>query len=344
MSIKPSHTLLAALAVIAGPAFAQDSAAPEADAPATDSIVQMPAGTEDATAKAEEMADEARDAADEAENAVQDAADEMTGATDTSDAGDDAAASETPTAEDATSAEEASEEEATAHDGAESETSESTEGESTSGDEATADGATNEDSQPAADSESATPETDEAAPAEAAAGESDEPEIGEYYAKSTHQDWTIRCIKAEEGVDPCELYQLLQDSDGNSVAEMTLIPLENGDVSAGATLVAPLETDLTRGLSVSIDNGEVRGYPFSFCAPVGCVSRMGFTAPELSELKRGAGATVSLLPFGADAENPVNLDLSLSGFTAAFDEMSSLAAEARAAAEAQAGSNDAPAE
>lgn len=330
MSIKPSHTLLAALAVIAGPAFAQDSATPETDAPAKDSVVQMPAGTEDAAAEAEEMANEAKDAAENAEQAVQDAADEMTGATDNSAAGDDAAASETPAAEDAT-----------AQDSAETETGKSAEDQSTSGDEATAAEATTEDSQTAADTESATPATEEA---EAAAGESDEPEIGSYYAKSTHQDWTIRCIKAEEGVDPCELYQLLQDSDGNSVAEMTLIPLENGDVSAGATLVAPLETDLTRGLSVSIDSGEVRGYPFSFCAPVGCVSRMGFTGPELSELKRGANATISLLPFGADPENPVNLDLSLSGFTAAFDEMSSLAAEARAAAEAQAGSTEAPAE
>ncbi|SIT13668.1 invasion associated locus B family protein [Paracoccus saliphilus] len=338
MSIKPSHTLLAALAVIAAPAFAQDAETPETDAPASDGTVQLPAEAEGAAAQAEELANEAEDAAAEAEAAIDDAAKAVTGA-----------------------------EEAPAEESAETEASESTEGEAapdaaeaaddaaTTEDAATADEATDEaapaDTTEAAETEEAAPTAEETAPTEgapageeAAAEESGEPETGSYYAKSTHQDWTIRCIRAEEGTDPCELYQLLKDSEGNSVAEMTLIPLSNGDVAAGATMVAPLETDLTRGLSLSIDNGEMRGYPFSFCAPVGCVSRMGFTDGEVNELKRGAKATISLLPFGADPENPVNLDLSLAGFTAAFDEMSTLAAEAQAAARAQAEADEAPAE
>ncbi|WP_103173199.1 invasion associated locus B family protein [Paracoccus sp. SY] len=171
--------------------------------------------------------------------------------------------------------------------------------------------------------------------AETAPAANAEPQVGQYYVKETHQDWTTRCLKAEQGKDPCELYQLLKDGDGNSVAEMTMIPLRNSEVAAGATLVAPLETDLVQGLGFAVGTAEPRGYPFNFCAPVGCVSRMGFTQAELDGMKRGANATVTLLPFGADRENPVRLTLSLSGFTAAFDALSAYAEAPAAEAPAE---------
>ncbi|MBO9454119.1 invasion associated locus B family protein [Paracoccus sp. R12_1] len=258
--------MLAALAVIAAPAFAQDSATPaEPDSAAQSSTAEAPA-TEAPAAEAP--------------------------------------ATEAPAAE------------------------------TSSGEDATADA-------PAADAPDADEQPAAAAPATSAAGAatatdeaaSGEPKVGSYYAKSSHTDWTVRCIKAEQGKDPCELYQLMQDADGNSVAELTLIPLTNGDVAAGATLVAPLETDLIQGLGFAVDNGKPRGYPFSFCAPVGCVSRIGLSAEELGQMKRGSAATVTLMPFGGDPKQPVELGLSLAGFTAAFDELSAYAAKDAAAAE-----------
>lgn len=183
------------------------------------------------------------------------------------------------------------------------------------------------------------PATDEPAAEEATASEPTDPadlQPGAYYVRSTHSDWTIRCIKADEGQpDPCELYQLLKDDQGNSVAEVTMIPLNQGEAAAGATIVAPLETDLVRGLGLKVDSAAQRGFPFNFCAPVGCVSRMGFDDSGLAGLKRGNVATVSLLPFGADPENPVELPMSLSGFTAAFDELEGIVAEALAQLDAQ---------
>ena len=118
-----------------------------------------------------------------------------------------------------------------------------------------------------------------------------------------------------------------------------MIPLSGGEAAAGATIVAPLETDLVRGLGLKIDSAAARGYPFNFCAPVGCVSRMGFDANGLGALKRGNAATVSLLPFGANPEEPVELPMSLTGFTAAFTELEGIVKEAQAQLEA----NPAPA-
>lgn len=267
MSIKPSHALLAALALIAGPAFAQETAAP----------AQPETTPSEQTAETPPAAGTATDAPAAEAPAVE------------------APAAEAPAAE------------------------------------ATAEGET-----PAAAPE-ATP-TDEGAAAEAAAEPAERP--GTYYAKSEHGEWTIRCIRAGEGKDPCEMYKLLNDQDDNAVAELTLVPLSNGDVAAGATLVAPLETDLIEGLGFRVDSGKMQGYPFSFCAPVGCISRLGFTTTELNAMKRGSKANIQLLPFGGDPKKPVQLEVSLSGFTAAFDELAAYAA----APAPQAPAEEAPAE
>ncbi|WP_052650098.1 invasion associated locus B family protein [Paracoccus sp. PAMC 22219] len=121
---------------------------------------------------------------------------------------------------------------------------------------------------PAADAPAAdAPAADAPAPADAPAAPADAPAAanapagqpardpngpGSYYAKSEHGDWTIRCIRADQGKDPCEMYKLLTDEDENPVAELTMVPLSNGDVAAGATLVAPLETDLIDGLGFQV--------------------------------------------------------------------------------------------
>ena len=94
---------------------------------------------------------------------------------------------------------------------------------------------------PAADAPATAPADAEtpAAPADAPAAENapagqparDPNGPGSYYAKSEHGDWTIRCIRADQGKDPCEMYKLLTDADDNPVAELTMVPLSNGDVA-----------------------------------------------------------------------------------------------------------------
>lgn len=164
----------------------------------------------------------------------------------------------------------------------------------------------------------ATPAPAAAAPA-AATGE---PQPGQYYTKQSFDDWTMRCIKTDTETDPCELYQLLKDGAGTSVAEFTLIPLTGGQVAAGATVVTPLETDLTRGLGIQIDKAQAKLYPFAFCAPVGCVARVGLPQVEIDSMKRGSVGVVSVLPYGQNPDTgTVQLTLSLKGFTAALTEL-----------------------
>lgn len=145
------------------------------------------------------------------------------------------------------------------------------------------------------------------------------PAAPEPYVKSTHGDWQLRCMRTENGSDPCEIYQLLKDAKGNSVAEVTMISLpEGGQAAVGATVVVPLETLLPPQLRLAVDGAKPKVYPYTFCAAVGCFARIGFTADEVEGLKKGAKATVSVVPAAAP-DQVVSVDISLKGFTGALE-------------------------
>lgn len=152
-----------------------------------------------------------------------------------------------------------------------------------------------------------------------AAAPEGEPQPGETYIRETFGAWGQRCLRAAEGPDPCQLYQLLNDADGNPVAEISIFPLpEGGEATAGATIVTPLETLLTEDLTLSVDGAATRRYPFTFCNAAGCVARVGFTAEEVQQFRAGNQATIRLVPAAAPDQEVV-LTISLSGFTAGFD-------------------------
>lgn len=179
--------------------------------------------------------------------------------------------------------------------------------------------------------ETAAPATEDAAPAatdpaaelDMGTEVSDAPAadaVGTPYIRAEFGDWALRCLRAEEGDDdPCQLYQLLNDADGNAVAEISMFPLPaGGRAAAGATIVVPLETLLTEQLQISVDGSAARRYPFTFCNRAGCVARVGFTEDEINQFKRGNAATMRMVPAAAPDEEVV-LNISLSGFTAGYD-------------------------
>jgi invasion protein IalB len=148
--------------------------------------------------------------------------------------------------------------------------------------------------------------------------------MGSTYVQEEVGDWELQCIRTDQEEDPCTLYQLLNDQEGNPVAEVSIFRLpEGGRAEAGATVIVPLETLLTEQLRIAVDGGQGKLYPFSFCNPVGCYARIGLTASDVEAFKRGAVARLSIVPFAAP-DQTVTLDLSLSGFTAGYDKVSVL--------------------
>ena len=142
---------------------------------------------------------------------------------------------------------------------------------------------------------------------------------GATYLAASFDKWEQRCVKMADGSDPCQLYYLLKDTDGNDVAEISVFNLPDGNqAAAGATFMAPLETLLTANLKITIDARAAKVYPFAFCTKVGCVVRMGLTGDEVTAMKKGVKATLTIVPAVAP-DKTVDLELTLKGFTAGYE-------------------------
>lgn len=155
--------------------------------------------------------------------------------------------------------------------------------------------------------------------------------VGANYTAATFGDWEQRCVRTEDGADPCQLYQLLKDQTGNPVAEITMFGLPAGQkAEAGATIIAPLETLLTEQMLLKVDSGKGKLYPFSWCAQVGCFARVGFTAEEVAGFKKGNAATITIVPVVAPDQKVV-VTISLKGFTDGYEAVNAANAKAKPA-------------
>lgn len=144
------------------------------------------------------------------------------------------------------------------------------------------------------------------------------------YIKETYGDWQLKCFRSEGQEDLCQMYQLLREDAGNPVAEISLFKLpENAQAAAGATIVVPLGTLLTQELKMSVDGGPAKSFAYAFCSVVGCFARIGLAEPDLDAFKRGAAANLQIVPAQAP-DQTVNIKVSLTGFTAAYDNVSTI--------------------
>lgn len=144
------------------------------------------------------------------------------------------------------------------------------------------------------------------------------PQLGERYSKEKFDNWDLACIRTEAETDPCSLLQVMTDPTGNPMAEFSMFRLEEGQAAvAGATVIVPLETLLPAQLTISVDGAPGKRYNYSFCNPIGCVAQIGLTQADIDAFKKGAEATVSLVPAPAP-DQVIELKLSLKGFTAGY--------------------------
>ena len=146
------------------------------------------------------------------------------------------------------------------------------------------------------------------------------PETGQGYVREESGDWQVQCVKQDDpATEPCQLYQLLRGAENNPVAEVIIERLPaGGKVVGGATIAVPHGTALSRDLRIAVDGGKGKVYRYAFCDAKSCYARIGLLAEDVSSFKKGNSATVVIFPFEAQ-DKPVELKLSLSGFTAGFD-------------------------
>lgn len=181
-----------------------------------------------------------------------------------------------------------------------------------------------------AQSDTTTTETETTPPAEESATASDTtldtgtpegPQVGEGYIREEHGDWQLQCVKLEDGAEePCQMYQLLRGAENNPVAEVVIEKLPSGNkVAAGATIAVPHGTALSKDLRIAVDGAQGKVYRYAFCDAASCYARIGLLPDDVNQFKKGNAAKVVIFPFESQ-DKPVELTLSLSGFTAAYEE------------------------
>ncbi|OAN81221.1 hypothetical protein A8B78_09425 [Jannaschia sp. EhC01] len=183
-----------------------------------------------------------------------------------------------------------------------------------------------------------------------------EVEPGEPYVSEIFRDWQVRCIRSEQDEIPdrCEMFQLLEEENGNPVAEFRIAApvIEDGETVANATILTPLDTLLSPGLQIRIDDAEPAVVPYAFCRPIGCFVQLSLTAENLAQFENGADTQVVLFALVRDelgqmGGSAVPTTASLRGFTAAFDSLEERMVEIRAFIAAQqegSGAEEAPEE
>ncbi|MFQ5438207.1 MAG: invasion associated locus B family protein, partial [Paracoccaceae bacterium] len=83
----------------------------------------------------------------------------------------------------------------------------------------------------------------------------------------------------------------------------------------------PLGVMLPNGMVFAVDDKKPKQYPFAFCSNVGCVARVGFTALELESLRSGSNGKITIRMINNPGQ-PIDIGLSLKGFSAAFAALS----------------------
>ena len=144
------------------------------------------------------------------------------------------------------------------------------------------------------------------------------PKIGQPYIAERVGDWNIRCVRTQDGNDPCELTQIIINDRNEPVAEIALFKLPSGQPAvAAANIVVPLETLLNIPLTISFGPNSIKKYPYSFCSSVGCIARIGLTEDDIALMKKGLVANLIIAHLSLPNENVI-FELSLKGFTAAY--------------------------
>ena len=148
-----------------------------------------------------------------------------------------------------------------------------------------------------------------------------EPQQTEPYIKERFENWTLKCIKPVNSIERCEANQIIFNQKQQPVAEISIIKLPKGQVAAAAaTIIVPLETILSEGLVLAIQELEPKKYQFKFCNSLGCYSQIGLTDDEVKALKKKEKASISLKHISS-GDQQIVIPMSLAGFTKTFSKV-----------------------
>lgn len=143
--------------------------------------------------------------------------------------------------------------------------------------------------------------------------------------KKKHGDWEVRCL---EGTDACAMSQVGKTGDGKRAILITIQRISGAKTKDGKVIAAamtsqtPLGILLPYGLRIKIDQDKVVPLPLARCLPAGCVSQAPMLTEAVTKMKKGSKAV-----YGFFLEKEILVNISLKGFTAAYDSLSPVPAK-----------------
>jgi len=140
--------------------------------------------------------------------------------------------------------------------------------------------------------------------------------------RGQYQDWIVRCQPAPEDAfgagELCEMYQSVSESENGQTVFEVVIGYPQGAESPIALFNLPLGMRLPPGVQMQVDDNEPVRFAIQICLTSGCRGDIALDDSLVSQMRAGAEATLTIAdPQGRGIELP----LSLSGFSAALDEV-----------------------
>lgn len=138
--------------------------------------------------------------------------------------------------------------------------------------------------------------------------------------RETHGSWEVRCA----GDNSCYIVQVASDAEGRPVVSFAVRELAQPRTEGERTFVAAAEIRtkpgvyLPAGVTFTIDETESLRIPFERCFPEGCAALPLIQQSLVDRLKAGARVRITVY---ANPSEPVAAEVSLSGFTAAYDSL-----------------------
>jgi invasion protein IalB len=137
-------------------------------------------------------------------------------------------------------------------------------------------------------------------------------------------DWTVICAPAGR---PCVMEQIGKTAQGEDALSMQIEKLpepqtvDGQQIESVGNFLVPLGVLLQAGLRLRVDSGETAASPYFLCQQNGCVVRAPLQPELLDRFRRGARATLTFAALDNGQPRDVEISLSLSGFTRAYNTL-----------------------
>lgn len=147
---------------------------------------------------------------------------------------------------------------------------------------------------------------------------------------ATHGEWSVQCQEQQVAGDDgeaaaartCGMTQTVQsDQPGVGLTLVMVKGEQEGNEVTMMRVMAPIGVYLPTGVALEIDGEAVGRVPFTRCVPQTCIAVAEASPPTLEKMK--AGAVANFIIYEGPGSG-MGMELSLSGFTAALDELNKL--------------------